>query len=405
MRAHPMFGDTIIAVCLGFFDLLSGLGSGRWVEDNLQWYVLAGGFMLIPVIFRRRNPVLASYLIMFGAWIQVFTHGSIDHNSLVIRGGDLALGVALYTMVTCTNRRRALEYAGLLVIGTTIWAFWRIDTGLDDVGFILFGAGVIYGFCWVLGEFVGARRAYHAELEGRLRLLETERDQQAKIAVVEERARIARELHDVVAHAVSVIVVQADGAQYAIRDNPDLAETAVHTIAETGRGALHELRRLLELLRNESDERDTRAPQPDVSALPELAEKVTAVGLPVWLVFRGDLAGLPATVGLGVYRIVQEALTNTLKHAGVGAEAHVRVERVGGLIEVEVLDGGPVSTNGSGFPQAREVVGVSGGNGLIGMRERATVLGGTMSAGPRPGGGWQVRATFPVRGAKTPALP
>jgi signal transduction histidine kinase len=307
-------------------------------------------------------------------------------------------------MVTCTNRRRSLEYAGLLVIGTTIWAFWRIDEGVSESGFVLFGAGVIYGFCWVLGEFIGARRAYHAEVESRLQLLENERDQQAKIAVVEERARIARELHDVVAHAVSVIVVQADGAAYAIRDNPDLAETAVHTIAETGRGALHELRRLLELLRNESDERDTRTPQPDVSALPELAEKVTAAGLQVWLVFRGDLAGLPATVGLGVYRIVQEALTNTLKYAGIGSQAHVRVERVGGLIEVEVLDDGPEDDDGS-FPRPREVVGVSGGNGLIGMRERATVLGGTMSAGPRPGGGWQVRATFPVRGAKTPALP
>jgi signal transduction histidine kinase len=407
MRAHPMFGDTIIAVILGFFDLLSGIAADPWTANNVGWFVLAGAFLLIPVIFRRKYPVLASYLIMLGAWIQVLTHGSEhDHYSLLVRAGDLAIGVALYTLVTCTNRRRSLEYAGLLAIGTTIWAFWRIGGDTSEIGFVLFGAGVIYGFCWVLGEFVGARRAYHAELESRLQLLETERDQQDRIAVVEERSRIARELHDVVAHAVSVIVVQADGAQYAIRDNPDLAETAVHTIAETGRGALHELRRLLELLRNESDERDARTPQPDVSALPELAEKITSVGLPVWLVFRGDLAGLPATVGLGIYRIVQEALTNTLKHAGVGAEAHVRVERVGGLIEVEVLDGGPVTEgdDGAAFPRAREVVGVSGGNGLIGMRERATVLGGTLYAGPR-GAGWQVRATFPVRGAKTPALP
>ncbi len=405
MRAHPMFGDTMIAVALGFFDLLSGISGDPWTSAHLDWYVLVGAFLLIPVIFRRRRPVLASYLIMFGAWIQVFTHGSYGgHTPLVVRGGDLALGVALYTMVTCTNRRRSLEYAGLLVIGTTIWAFWRVAPGGTSViGSTLFGAGVIYGFCWVLGEFVGARRAYHNEMESRLRLLETERDQQAKIAVAEERARIARELHDVVAHAVSVIVVQADGAAYAIRDNPDLAETAVRTIAETGRGALHELRRLLELLRNETDERDTRTPQPDVSALPELVEKVTSAGVRVWLVFRGDLADLPATVGLGIYRIVQEALTNTLKYAGVGAEAHVRVERVGGLIEVEILDGGPGEPGQDG-EEAREVVGVSGGNGLIGMRERASVLGGTLAVGPMPGGGWQVRATFPVRGAKTPAL-
>jgi signal transduction histidine kinase len=411
MRTHPMFGDTIIAVVLGMFDLLSSVDKA---PANFATYAVSGLLLVVPVMFRRRSPLLASYLIMAGGWLQVLMPSSLGdgRTDLIFRGGDFALGVALYTLVTCTTRRRALEYAGLLAIGTVVWAFWRVGP-LDDAGAsvsvtVAIGGLLVFAFCWTLGEFVGARRAYHAELERRLALLETERGQQARIAVAEERTRIARELHDVVAHAVSVIVVQADGAAYAIHDNPALAETAVRTIAETGRGALHELRRLLELLRNESDERDTRAPQPDVAALPELAEKVTAVGLPVWLVFRGDLAGLPAAVGLGIYRIVQEALTNTLKHAGVGAEAHVRVERVGGLIEVEVADGGPrepARENGAAYPRQRAAVGVSGGNGLIGMRERATVLGGTLQAGPRPEGGWQVRATFPVRGAQAPALP
>jgi signal transduction histidine kinase len=185
-------------------------------------------------------------------------------------------------------------------------------------------------------------------------------------------------------------VVQADGAGYAIRTDPDLAESAVRTISATGREALIELRRLLDVLRSDTDERDNRAPQPDVTALPELVEKVSVTGVPVRLDLRGELAGLPAAVGLGIYRIVQESLTNTLKHAGTGATASVRVERVGGLVEVEIDDNGHATAGAT-----RDLV--SGGNGLIGMRERASVLGGTLIAGRAADGGWRVRATFPVR--------
>jgi signal transduction histidine kinase len=241
-------------------------------------------------------------------------------------------------------------------------------------------------FSWALGEFAGARRAYHAELEQRLRLLETERDQQARIAVADERARIARELHDVVAHAVSVMVVQADGAAYAVHSQPDLAERAVKTISSTGREALTELRRLLGVLRSE-DAAGERTPQPGTQSLSELAERVRAVGLPVQLDIVGNVDDLPAGVGLGIYRIVQEALTNSLKHAGPGSSATVRVERNGDRVHLSIVDNGHRSN--------RTLVGVSGGNGLIGMRERALVFGGTLEAGPRPAGGWQVRATLP----------
>ncbi len=195
----------------------------------------------------------------------------------------------------------------------------------------------------MLGEFIGARSAYHAEVEARLKLLENERDQQATIAVAAERTRIARELHDVVAHAVSVIVVQADGAGYAIRDNPDLAESAVRTIAETGREALNELRRLLEVLRNDTDEHDTRSPQPDVSGLPELAERS-----PPPACRCADRPRRPR-------RPARHRRPGHLPDRAGGADQHaqvrghrrvgdVRVERVGGLIEVEVDDdGGPVA--------------------------------------------------------------
>ena len=151
-------------------------------------------------------------------------------------------------------------------------------------------------FCWALGEFVGARRAYQAEVEQRLALLEVERDHQARMAVAAERARIARELHDVVAHAVSVIVVQADGAAYAVRSQPELAERAVQTISATGREALTELRRLLGVLRSEEAEGEL-TPQPGTQSLSELAERVRAVGLPVRLEIVGDVDDLPAGRG------------------------------------------------------------------------------------------------------------
>jgi signal transduction histidine kinase len=288
------------------------------------------------------------------------------------------------------GRQQGLVYAIALVTGTLVWAIWRIGEAAAGV-MLTFAVAAVFGFSWALGEFVGARRAYHSELEQRLKLLETERDQQARIAVGEERSRIARELHDVVAHAVSVMVVQADGAGYAIRSNPELAEAAVKTISDTGRTALTELRRLLGVLRSEDQSGTQWAPQPDAGELNNLAENCRASGLPVRLELMGDLAHLPVGLGLGVYRIVQEALTNTLKHAGTGASAVVKVLRSEDKVVIEVTD--------DGFGTPHDLVEVSGGNGLIGMRERAGVLGGTLEAGPNPGGGWRVRGVLPLVGS------
>jgi signal transduction histidine kinase len=164
----------------------------------------------------------------------------------------------------------------------------------------------------------------------------------------------------------------------------------VNTISATGREALTELRRLLGVLRSE-DNTDERTPQPSASSLDDLAERVRLVGLPVRLKLKGELEGLPAGIGLGIYRIVQEALTNTLKHAGAGASALVRVTRVGENVELDITD--------DGFGTPHQLVGISGGNGLIGMRERANVFGGTLDAGPRPGGGWHVHAVLPIQGS------
>ncbi|MFI9008562.1 sensor histidine kinase [Actinosynnema sp. NPDC053489] len=384
MRAHPVFGDSLMAGLLLLADLAS-LASG-WSNVAGTTLVLVGAVLIVPVVFRRRHPLGSSYAILFGGVLQLLTHGDL-RTGLPIRMADFALAVALYTVVAYVGRRQGLVYAIWLALGTFVWALWPMGAG-TEAAFMVFVIAVVFGFSWAMGEFVGARRAYNRELEQRLKLLETERDQQARIAVGEERSRIARELHDVVAHAVSVMVVQADGAGYAIRSNPDLAEAAVRTIADTGRQALTELRRLLGVLRSEDQSGTQWVPQPDAGDLHELTENCRAAGLPVRLETAGDLSALPAGLGLGVYRIVQEALTNTLKHAGAGATATVRVAQAGDRVEVEVAD--------DGFGTPHDLVAVSGGNGLIGMRERAGVLGGTLEAGPNPGGGWRVRAVLPL---------
>ncbi len=384
MRAHPVFGDSLMAGLLLVFDLGTVAAGGASLPGSTLLFV--GAMMIVPVVFRRKYPLGSSYVILFGGAVQLLTHGDLDHG-LPVRLADFALAVALYTMVAYVGRRQGLLYAIWLAVGTFVWALWPMGAG-TEAAFMVFVIAVVFGFSWAMGEFVGARRAYNRELEQRLKLLETERDQQARIAVGEERSRIARELHDVVAHAVSVMVVQADGASYAIKTNPDLAEAAVRTIADTGRQALTELRRLLDVLRSEDQSGTQWVPQPDARDLHELAENCRAAGLPVRLETVGDLSTLPAGLGLGIYRIVQEALTNTLKHAGSGATATVRVTQVADQVEVEVAD--------DGFGTPHDLVAVSGGNGLIGMRERAGVLGGTLEAGPNPGGGWRVRAVLPL---------
>jgi len=390
MQAHPLVGDSVIAACLAVFELLSLFNLPDGVNPVVFWVV--GAALLAPLVIRRRNPVLSAYIVVVAGYAQLLTHAATEAShthDAVIRISDMALGISLYTLVAYAGRWHALRYAALLAVGSVAWAWWRI--GWQNGGVIaIIVVTITFALCWVLGEFIGARHAYQNEVAQRLALLETERDQQARIAVGRERARIARELHDVVAHAVSVIVVQADGAAYAVRRNPELAERAVQTISATGREALTELRRLLGVLRSEDGRDVDRTPQPGAGSLAELAERVRGVGLPVTLTVAGDLDDLPAGVGLGIYRIVQESLTNTLKHAGPGASADVTVTRQGERIELEITD------NGAG---GRQLVGVSGGNGLIGMRERAHVYGGSLAAGPGPAGGWRVRAVLPVDGA------
>src|SRR5699024_5306253 len=244
--------------------------------------------------------------------------------------------IAVYTLVAYATRKHAASYVVLLTLSAAVQFHFQ-SPGRPVIPLIT--TATFIAATWALGEYIGARRAYQRELEARLKLLETERDHAATMAVAEERSRIARELHDVVAHSVSVIVVQADGASYALRQSPELAENAVRTISETGRAALTELRSLLDVLRNSDGDDEPRAPQPNAADLTELVERVRTSGLRVQSQLE-DVDELPAGVSLGVYRIVQEALTNTLKHAGEGARATVMVRRDDEGVQVEVSDDG-----------------------------------------------------------------
>lgn len=378
-----MAGDTVLAALIAAFDLLifvaQELANEPGPTGTHPWYVTIPLIIgvVTPIVFRRKYPITAAYVMLLIG---------VPHSALQLGLAGLATSaIALYTLVAYVGRKPAALYLAANVVISGVQIPMQFPAAEDWFPNYIMVA-LALAFCWAFGEFVGARRAYHAELEQRLALLETERDHQSTIAVAAERARIARELHDVVAHAVSVMVVQADGAAYAVHGQPDLAERAVKTISSTGREALIELRRLLGVLRSE-DGTGERTPQPGTQSLSELAARVRAVGLPVQLDIVGNVDDLPAGVGLGVYRIVQEALTNSLKHAGPGTAAIVRVERVGDRIDLDISDDGQRTT--------RALVGVSGGNGLIGMRERALVFGGKLDAGPRAGGGWQVRASLP----------
>jgi signal transduction histidine kinase len=248
--------------------------------------------------------------------------------------------------------------------------------------------GLVIGAAWLVGHFVGARRAYTARLE-RTAELERARAELAQRAVTEERLRLARELHDVVAHSISVIAVQSGVGAHVAHTQPEEAAKALAAIEATSRAALTELRRLLGVLRQEGEPQGSLAPVPGLADLDALLAEVAKAGLAVKLQVEGTPSQLPAGVDLSAYRIVQEALTNVVKHAGP-ARAQVVVGYRDHEVTVEVTDDGRGVTAPTEDGPARV------GHGLIGMRERVQAFGGDLQAGPRPGGGFRVAARLPL---------
>jgi signal transduction histidine kinase len=306
---------------------------------------------------------LAIAAIAFAQWLNGFALTA-----------DVALLVAVYTVAVHEPRRRLVLAAVILEVGIVLaTARWALEAPGPVLVFLTGMATAAV----VLGVNVRTRRAYLASLEERAAQLERERDQQAQLAAAAERARIAREMHDIVAHNLSVMVALADGAGFMAESDPQRSAGAMEQVSRTGRNALGEMRRLLGVLR--ADGEVALAPQPGLADLDELLERVRAAGLRVTLETSGTPIALGSGAELTVYRLVQEALTNTLKHAGPEARATVRLRYEPDGIDVEVTDDG------------RDHARVSaGGQGLSGMRERAAVYGGSIDAGPRAGGGWRV---------------
>ena len=331
----------------------------------------------LPLAVRRRTPaatlLTAAGALVVGAFL-------VSHSNGVPVGVFLAMLLAFYSVgAHCDDRRSPLVGA---VAVAAIAAADLARPGTFSASGTRPSAWLAFAIAWLVGRDLRRRRQRVAELEDRAEQLEREREEQAQLAVAEERGRIARELHDVIAHGVSVIVVQAQAGPHLVGD-PQRVIGVFRAIESSGRDALVELRRLLGILRTEDEQLAIR-PQPGLGSLQSLVKQMRASGLPVQLRIEGEPVHLPAGIDLSAYRIVQEALTNVVKHAG-DASAEVVIRYGARALELDVVDDGrgrAPSRNGSG-------------HGLIGMRERVALYDGTLETGTRDGGGYAVRARLP----------
>ena len=330
----------------------------------------------IPLLWRSRWP-FPVFLVTAGI---AFVQWLVGIRVL----GDFALLIALYTVASREDRRVAITAAAILELGVILALVqWFPDGHIRS----FVGLSGLVAAAGILGQNIRNRRRLLESLRERADRLEHERDQQGRLAAAAERARIARELHDVVAHNLTVMVALTDGAGYVLRDDPGEAEHALETASRTGREALGEMRRLVGVLRDQDGEaRTARDPQPGVPEIDNVVEQVRAAGLPVSYRVSPQARALPEGVQLAVFRIVQEALTNTLKHAGPTASAEVDLTTPPAEVRLSVADTGaaPAQPNGNG------------GSGLRGMRERAAMYSGVVEAGPRAEGGWLVCAHLPL---------
>ncbi|MGW0185023.1 sensor histidine kinase [Streptomyces sp. NPDC003362] len=392
LRRHPTWVDGFWAVILLGISLVGGQveQENRGTDLPVLWVPVVVLLSLV-VALRRRMP---EKMLLLAAAVGV-AQLVLD---VATTPANFAMLVIVFT-VAATGARWASRFAlvAALVAAPLAQLRWPSPDG-GTAGHIVgtVFTTVPFALAWVLGDSIRTRRAYFAQLEERAARLEKEREAQAKVAVAAERARIARELHDVVAHNVSVMVVQADGAAYVLDAAPDQAKKALETISSTGRQALAEMRRLLGVLRTgEHQEGGEYVPQPDVEQIEDLVEQCRVSGLPVDFKVEGTPRPLPSGVELTAYRIVQEALTNTRKHGGPNAGASVR------LVYFDDGLGLLVEDDGKGAPhELYEEGGADGqGHGLIGMRERVGMVGGTLDAGPRPGGGFRISALLPLKPA------
>ena len=377
---RPLLIDSTIAFGLSALSLLAVAGgaseAGR--RDTLSITLLL--LETLPLLGRRRWPIPVLVITL----AATILHASLVEGAVV--NESLGALVALFTVAERYDRR--VSITATFAVGGAFAALIVARAGSQIAVSGFFQTMLSVGIVWALGDWARTRRRYADAIEENARLQEADREERARRAVQDERERIARELHDIVTHHVSVIVIQAGAGLTALEPRPEQARSALEAIDRTSREALTDMRRMLGILGvTPSTEDATRKPMPGLGRLGELIEEVRAAGLPVELSIDGDRRPLDAGIELSAYRIVQEALTNALKHAS-GARALVRMRYEERALEIEVTDQG-----GSGDRDLGEAG--SGGRGLIGMRERVALYGGEFEAGPSTGG-FRVRARLPI---------
>ncbi|OKI05147.1 two-component sensor histidine kinase [Streptomyces sp. CB02923] len=398
IRAHPLAFDTALASAVAVAILVGSVadphgphgprfGHRELTITTAVLAVLAGA----ALVLRRRYPrsVLAAT-------------GICTVLALVLETGTprapvaCSVVVALCTLAARTDRSTTWRVGALTAVVLTAVAMclgsrpWYAQENLAIFAWT--------GMAAAAGDAVRSRRAFVTAIRERAERAERTREEEARRRVAEERMRIARELHDVVAHHIALVNVQAGVASHVMDSRPDQAKQALAHVREASRSALDELRATVGLLRQSDDPQAPTEPAPGLGVLDQLVDSFVRAGLPVALDVPGSADALPAAIDLTAYRIVQEALTNVHKHAGAGARATVRIVRSPDNLTVTVLDDG--ADEGDSGPDGREQ-GTGGGHGLIGMRERVAALRGTLETGPRPAGGFQVRVRLPLQPTQT----
>ena len=406
--ANRTAGRWVLDAFVAFVAALAGLpeayhsANGTAPTSEHPWGLALALFLsAAPLLARRIWPVP-----VLGCVLAISLGIAIDQHT----ANGLALLIALYTVTTLRPRREALACAAALELFIVACTIWLAGTSWWYPAVFLSG---LVGAALGLGLYSATRHAYLAELRDRAARLERERDQQGALAAAAERARIAREMHDIVAHHLTVMVTLSDAAIAVSDASPERSERAtdvMRRVSATGRTALADTRRLLGVLReppagngnrSAGDEAaEARQPVPGLAQLDALIEQVRSAGLDTTLEVRGDVPDVPVGVQLTVYRLVQEALTNTLKHGRAGARAAVRLRFQPGELLVDIDDDGagappappPTATASTAASQTSGPAPATAGGGLVGMRERARAYGGDVQAGPRETGGWTVSA-------------
>ena len=370
-KATSRWGDGALAAALTVFVQADIWTDDGYLTGSKPFLAFTSLLMTAPLAWRRRYPFGVALVVSGAIVLQVI----VEHGSHPPDGPFLAWIVTSYSVAAHAELGRALVGGVILIGAVDLWAY---RTG-DDLVFI---PVILAGF-WIAGRVVRSRDVLAAQLEERTRELELEREERAKLAVAEERARIARELHDVVSHTLGVIVVQAGAERFSPGDG-SAAET-LESIERSGREALAEMGRLVGVLR--SDEAEERMPQPGLARLDELVDRVREAGIDVELVVEGAPRTLPASVDVSAFRIVQEALTNAVRHSG-SSRVRVLLRWDPTALEIQVAD------DGVGPPAESDRRAV-GGHGLVGIRERVALFGGVLATGRSDLGGYLLTARLP----------